>query len=142
MIDPRHPAGPTVLPEIDDELAKQFGAWPAPFGITLVVDRLSALMLCLTAALGLGSLLYAVGGDDRRPNGQRVWHDRGVRASRVADRCSRRGRAVSTDACPSQLMRLRRAAPASWPFACFSSRLRYCLARLALPSSKLARARW
>jgi multicomponent K+:H+ antiporter subunit D len=42
------------------------GDWPAPYGITLVADRLSALMLCLAAILGLGSLLYAVGGDDLR----------------------------------------------------------------------------
>ena len=52
---------------LDGEVRTYYvGDWPAPFGITLVVDRLSALMLCLTAALGLGSLLYAVGGDDRR----------------------------------------------------------------------------
>jgi multicomponent K+:H+ antiporter subunit D len=42
------------------------GDWPAPYGIVLVVDRLSALMLALAAVLGLGSLLYALGGDDRR----------------------------------------------------------------------------
>ncbi|MEA3275663.1 MAG: monovalent cation/H+ antiporter subunit D [Pseudomonadota bacterium] len=42
------------------------GDWPAPYGITLVVDRLSALMLTLAAVLALASLLYAVAGDDRR----------------------------------------------------------------------------
>ena len=41
------------------------GNWPAPYGIVLVVDRLSALMLTLTACLAAGSLLYAVTGDDR-----------------------------------------------------------------------------
>ncbi len=41
------------------------GNWAAPYGIVLVVDRLSALMLALTAVLGLGSLLYALAGDDR-----------------------------------------------------------------------------
>lgn len=41
------------------------GNWPAPYGIVLVADRLSALMLTLTACLALGSLLYAVTGDDR-----------------------------------------------------------------------------
>ena len=41
------------------------GNWAAPYGIVLVVDRLSALMLTLTAVLGLGSLLYALAGDDR-----------------------------------------------------------------------------
>jgi multicomponent K+:H+ antiporter subunit D len=40
------------------------GNWPAPYGIVLVVDRLSALMLTLTAFLSLGSLLYALTGDD------------------------------------------------------------------------------
>ena len=41
------------------------GNWPAPYGIVLVVDRLSALMLSLTALLALGALLYAMAGDDR-----------------------------------------------------------------------------
>jgi multicomponent K+:H+ antiporter subunit D len=40
--------------------------WRAPFGIALALDRLSALMLVLTALVGLASLLYATGGDDRR----------------------------------------------------------------------------
>ena len=42
------------------------GAWPAPFGIVLALDRLSALMLVLNAVLGLGVLLYAIGGWDQR----------------------------------------------------------------------------
>lgn len=42
------------------------GAWPAPFGIVLVLDRLSALMLLLAALLGLGVLLYAINGWDQR----------------------------------------------------------------------------
>ena len=37
------------------------GDWPAPFGITLVLDRLSALMVALLAALALPVALYAVG---------------------------------------------------------------------------------
>lgn len=36
------------------------GDWPAPFGIVLVLDRLSALMLLLTALVALASLGYAV----------------------------------------------------------------------------------
>ncbi len=40
--------------------------WPAPFGIVLVADRLSILMLLLTAAVGLFSLWYAMCGTDRR----------------------------------------------------------------------------
>ena len=37
------------------------GDWPAPFGIVLVLDRLSALMVALTAVLGLAVVLYAIG---------------------------------------------------------------------------------
>lgn len=37
------------------------GNWPAPFGITLVLDRLSALMVALLAALALPVTLYAIG---------------------------------------------------------------------------------
>lgn len=33
--------------------------WPAPFAIVLVLDRLSALMLALTAVLALASLVYS-----------------------------------------------------------------------------------
>lgn len=40
------------------------GNWPAPYGIVLVVDRLSALMITLGALLSLASLLYAITGDD------------------------------------------------------------------------------
>jgi len=42
----------------------RLGDWPAPFGIVLVLDRLSALMLALTAAVALPVLLYASGGWD------------------------------------------------------------------------------
>ncbi|MBM6584475.1 monovalent cation/H+ antiporter subunit D, partial [Microvirga sp. BT689] len=38
----------------------QLGNWPAPFGIMLVLDRLSALMLVLTSVLGIASLLYSL----------------------------------------------------------------------------------
>ena len=42
------------------------GNWQAPFGIALALDRLSALMLVLTAGIGLASLIYARGGDASR----------------------------------------------------------------------------
>lgn len=42
------------------------GDWPAPFGIVLVLDRLGALMLVLTALVALFSLLYACAGALRR----------------------------------------------------------------------------
>lgn len=45
----------------------ELGDWPAPFGIVLVLDRLSAMMVLLTSALALVVLLYAIGsGWDRR----------------------------------------------------------------------------
>jgi len=44
----------------------ELGNWPAPFGIVLVLDRLSALMLVLTALLALPVLMHACSGDDRR----------------------------------------------------------------------------
>ncbi|MFK8331954.1 monovalent cation/H+ antiporter subunit D [Pseudomonas sp. BJa5] len=36
------------------------GNWPAPFGIVLVLDRLSALMLVLTGIVGVSALLFAM----------------------------------------------------------------------------------
>jgi len=41
------------------------GGWPAPFGIVLVVDRLSALMLTLGTVLGLAALVYSLTRWDR-----------------------------------------------------------------------------
>ena len=42
------------------------GNWSAPFGIVLVLDRLSALMLLVTAVLAVFVTLYALRGDDQR----------------------------------------------------------------------------
>ncbi|MGE3151336.1 MAG: monovalent cation/H+ antiporter subunit D [Nitrospiraceae bacterium] len=47
-------------------LVYPLGHWPAPFGIVLVADRLSAFMLLLTALLALAVALYAVQGWDAR----------------------------------------------------------------------------
>jgi len=41
------------------------GDWPAPFGIVAVVDRLSAVMLVLTALLGLAAWTYSTARWDR-----------------------------------------------------------------------------
>ncbi len=50
--------------------AYALGGWPAPFGIVLVLDRLAALMLVLTAVLALTVSVHAVlTGLDRRG-----WH--------------------------------------------------------------------
>lgn len=41
------------------------GDWPTPFGIVMVLDRLSAMMLCITALLALICLAHAARGTDR-----------------------------------------------------------------------------
>ncbi len=46
--------------------ATLIGDWPAPYGIVLVCDRLSALMLTLTGLLAVASLLSATDGSDAR----------------------------------------------------------------------------
>lgn len=43
----------------------RLGDWPTPFGIALVVDRLSALMLLLTNLLGFACLFYSIAGWDK-----------------------------------------------------------------------------
>ncbi|UAW99219.1 monovalent cation/H+ antiporter subunit D [Halopseudomonas nanhaiensis] len=40
------------------------GNWAPPFGIVLVVDRLAALLLFVTAVLASASVIYAIRGDD------------------------------------------------------------------------------
>lgn len=42
----------------------EVGDWPVPFGIVLVLDRLSALLLLITAVVASCSLLYAMRGAD------------------------------------------------------------------------------
>jgi multicomponent K+:H+ antiporter subunit D len=42
------------------------GDWPTPFGIVMVLDRLSAMMMCITALLSLLCLAYAARGTDRQ----------------------------------------------------------------------------
>jgi len=50
-------------------LVYALGTWPAPFGIVLVLDRLSAIMLMLTAVLAVPALLYSVAGADAKGRG-------------------------------------------------------------------------
>jgi multicomponent K+:H+ antiporter subunit D len=44
----------------------RLGEWPAPFGIVMVVDRLSALMVLLTYLIAVPVMWYATGGWDVR----------------------------------------------------------------------------
>jgi multicomponent K+:H+ antiporter subunit D len=54
------------LSSADGPHAYLIGSWPAPFGIVLVLDRLSALMLVLAAVVALAAVLYAIVGWDSR----------------------------------------------------------------------------
>ncbi|MDO6747879.1 monovalent cation/H+ antiporter subunit D [Gilvimarinus sp. 1_MG-2023] len=49
----------------DQTLVYALGNWAPPFGIVLVLDRLSALMVALTASLAFFSLWYAARGNDK-----------------------------------------------------------------------------
>jgi len=49
-----------------DLVVYELGDWPAPFGIVLVLDRLSALMVLLTYLVAVPVLGYACGGWDTR----------------------------------------------------------------------------
>ncbi|MYL22679.1 monovalent cation/H+ antiporter subunit D [Vreelandella massiliensis] len=42
------------------------GDWQPPFGIALVLDRLSALMILVTSILAVGAVVFACGGDDEK----------------------------------------------------------------------------
>jgi multicomponent Na+:H+ antiporter subunit D len=44
----------------------QLGDWPAPFGITLVADQFSAIMVVITGFLGLAVTCYSFASIDRR----------------------------------------------------------------------------
>ena len=45
---------------VADSRVYLLGNWPAPFGIVLVLDRLSALMLVLTSMLALAALVFSL----------------------------------------------------------------------------------
>ena len=42
-------------------ITAQMGGWPAPFGITVVFDGMSGLLLTSTQFVGLAALIYASG---------------------------------------------------------------------------------
>ena len=58
--------GPTTVQGV---LVSQMGNWPAPFGITIVVDPLSALMLCVESIVCLAVFIYCLGQLSDRFNG-------------------------------------------------------------------------
>ncbi len=47
-------------------IASQLGNWPAPFGITLAADLLSAIMTVLGSLMGFSVIIYSLGSIDRR----------------------------------------------------------------------------
>lgn len=52
----------------DGPLVHRAGGWPAPMGITLIVDRLSGLMLAVSSLVLLAVMIYAIGqaGEEQR----------------------------------------------------------------------------
>ncbi|MCG8341614.1 MAG: Na+/H+ antiporter subunit D [Chlorobiales bacterium] len=50
----------------DGILSLQVGGWEAPFGITLVADMLSSIMVVATAFIGFTTALYSLGAIDRK----------------------------------------------------------------------------
>lgn len=61
-------AGGVLLIEVLQEgvIAAQMGEWAAPFGITLVADNLSAVMVVITGITGLAVSVYALSDIDER----------------------------------------------------------------------------
>jgi multicomponent Na+:H+ antiporter subunit D len=61
-------AGVALLVAVREDgiLAVQVGDWPAPFGITLVADLLSASMVVITGLMGTAVAVYSLGGLDVR----------------------------------------------------------------------------
>lgn len=49
-----------ALASSDVVLTAQLGGWPAPYGITVVIDRLSAAMVAITGVIGLATVLYGM----------------------------------------------------------------------------------
>ena len=54
---------------IEGVVAGQMGGWPAPFGITLVADALSAIMVVITAITALAVCIYALADVGRENEG-------------------------------------------------------------------------
>ena len=54
-------------------VASQMGDWPAPFGITLVADKLAASLVFITALMYAATVLYARGDEDIVEQ-EALWH--------------------------------------------------------------------
>jgi len=64
-----------MLAADDTRLVYEVGRWPAPFGIVLVLDRLSALMVLLGGIVSLAGLIHAIAGTDvRGRHFHAFWH--------------------------------------------------------------------
>ena len=60
------------IADAEEALVMEVGGWAAPFGIVLIVDRLSALMVVVSAIVLLAVLVFSIGqgladGDDETP---------------------------------------------------------------------------
>ncbi len=51
-------------------MSVSFGGWDAPFGIEFTVDRLGAIMVLLTALMGLAALVFQIGDPETSPAGE------------------------------------------------------------------------
>jgi multicomponent Na+:H+ antiporter subunit D len=49
----------TAAPDDESILVSQMGGWTAPFGISVVFDSLSGLLICAAAAVGLGAYIHS-----------------------------------------------------------------------------------
>src|SRR5262245_37900249 len=53
--------------------ATSIGSWPAPFGITVVADLFSAIMVALTGLMGLAVAVYSLSSIDTRREAFGYW---------------------------------------------------------------------
>ena len=49
----------TAAPDSESVLVSQMGGWTAPFGISIVFDSLSGLLICAAATVGLGAYIHS-----------------------------------------------------------------------------------
>jgi multicomponent Na+:H+ antiporter subunit D len=49
----------TAAPESESILVSQMGGWSAPFGISIIFDSLSGMLICAAAMVGLGAYVHS-----------------------------------------------------------------------------------